>query len=117
MGSDYITTTPFYTLDAVDDELLAEILRCDLNEDWTSVLSEERVKERLESQGVICKSREDISWDNATILFTLSISLDSNKIPIKLGDLKIERDLVDFQRGRICFELFYEVDKICEKRK
>ena len=69
-GSDYITTTPFYTLDAVDDELLAEILRCDLNEDWTSVLSEERVKERLESQGVICKSREDISWDNATILFT-----------------------------------------------
>lgn len=88
MGSDYITTTPFYTLDAVDDELLAEILQCDLIQDWKSVLSQEKVKERLESQGVSCNSREDISWDNATILFTLSISLDSNKIPIKLGDLK-----------------------------
>ena len=88
MESDNISTTPFYTLDAIDDEIFALIIKSKENDNWKDILQNNSVKERLLSQGINAEGRNEISWDDATLLFTLGLKLDSNNIPIKLGDLK-----------------------------
>ena len=88
MESDNISTTPFYTLDAIDDEIFALIIKSKNSDDWKDILLNDSVKDRLTSQGMIALERNEISWDDATLLFTLGLKLDSNNIPIKLGELK-----------------------------
>lgn len=88
MESDNISTTPFYTLDAIDDEIFALIIKSKENDNWKDILQNNSVKDRLLSQGINAEGRNEISWDDATLLFTLGLKLDSNNIPIKLGDLK-----------------------------
>ena len=88
MESDNISTTPFYTLDAIDDEIFALIINSKKDDDWEKILQNDSVKDRLTSQGINALERNKISWDDATLLFTLGLKLDSNNIPIKLGDLK-----------------------------
>ena len=88
MESDNISTTPFYTLDAIDDEIFALIIKSKNSDDWKDILLNDSVKDRLTSQGINALERNEISWDDATLLFTLGLKLDSNNIPIKLGELK-----------------------------
>lgn len=88
MESDNISTTPFYTLDAIDDEIFALIVKSEKDEDWKEILQNNSIKDRLTSQGIIALERKEIRWDDATLLFTLGLKLDNNNIPIKLGDLK-----------------------------
>lgn len=88
MESDKISTTPFYTLDAIDDEIFALIIKSENDEDWKKILQNNSIKNRLTSQGIIALERNEINWDDATLLFTLGLKLDNNNIPIKLGDLK-----------------------------
>lgn len=88
MESDNISTTPFYTLDAIDDEIFALIVKSEKDEDWEEILQNNSIKDRLTSQGIIALERKEIRWDDATLLFTLGLKLDNNNIPIKLGDLK-----------------------------
>ena len=88
MESDNISTTPFYTLDAIDDEIFALIVKSEKDEDWKEILQNKSIKDRLTSQGIIALDRNEIRWDDATLLFTLGLKLDNNNIPIKLGDLK-----------------------------
>ena len=88
MESDNISTTPFYTLDAIDDEIFALIVKSEKDEDWKEILQNKSIKDRLTSQGIIALERNEIRWDDATLLFTLGLKLDNNNIPIKLGDLK-----------------------------
>lgn len=88
MESDNISTTPFYTLDAIDDEIFALIVKSETGEDWKEILQHNSIKDRLTSQGIIALERNEIRWDDATLLFTLGLKLDNNNIPIKLGDLK-----------------------------
>ncbi len=88
MESDNISTTPFYTLDAIDDEIFALIIKSKNSDDWKDILLNDSVKDRLTSQGINVLERNEINWDDATLLFTLGLKLDSNNIPIKLGDLK-----------------------------
>ena len=88
MESDNISTTPFYTLDAIDDEIFALIVKSEKDEDWKEILQNNSIKDRLTSQGIIALERNEIRWDDATLLFTLGLKLDNNNIPIKLGDLK-----------------------------
>lgn len=88
MESDNISTTPFYTLDAIDDEIFALIVKSEKDEDWKKILQNNSIKDRLTSQGIIALERNEIRWDDATLLFTLGLKLDNNNIPIKLGDLK-----------------------------
>ena len=88
MESDNISTTPFYTLDAIDDEIFALIVKSETDEDWKEILQHNSIKDRLTSQGIIALERNEIRWDDATLLFTLGLKLDNNNIPIKLGDLK-----------------------------
>ena len=88
MESDNISTTPFYTLDAIDDEIFALIVKSEKDEDWKEILQNNSIKNRLTSQGIIALERNEIRWDDATLLFTLGLKLDNNNIPIKLGDLK-----------------------------
>ena len=88
MESDNISTTPFYTLDAIDDEIFALIVKSEKDEDWKEILQNNSIKNRLTSQGINALERNEISWDDATLLFTLGLKLDNNNIPIKLGDLK-----------------------------
>jgi hypothetical protein len=88
LESDNISTTPFYTLDAIDDEIFTLIVKSEKDEDWKDILQNNSVKDRLSSQGINAEGRNEISWDDATLLFTLGLKLDNNNIPIKLGDLK-----------------------------
>ena len=88
MESDNISTTPFYTLDAIDDEIFALIVKSEKDDDWKEILQNNSIKDRLTSQGIIALERKEIKWDDATLLFTLGLKLDNNNIPIKLGDLK-----------------------------
>lgn len=88
MESDNISTTPFYTLDAIDDEIFALIVKSEKDEDWKEILQNNSIKDRLTSQGIIALERKEIRWDDATLLFTLGLKLDNNNIPVKLGDLK-----------------------------
>jgi len=88
LESDTIATTPFYTLDAIDDELFAMILNSGDDNSWKELLNLNSVKDRLSSQGITTSERSEITWDDATLLFTLGLKLDNNNIPIKLGDLK-----------------------------
>tara|TARA_B100000683_G_scaffold22485_1_gene21221 strand:- start:2275 stop:2919 length:645 start_codon:yes stop_codon:yes gene_type:complete len=88
LESDNISTTPFYTLDAIDDEIFALIVKSEKDEDWKEILQNNSIKDRLTSQGIIALERNEIRWDDATLLFTLGLKLDNNNIPIKLGDLK-----------------------------
>ncbi|MGB0265746.1 MAG: hypothetical protein ACPGAN_05630 [Candidatus Poseidoniaceae archaeon] len=45
MESDNISTTPFYTLDAIDDEIFALIIKSKKNDDWNDILQNNSVKE------------------------------------------------------------------------
>ena len=79
MESDNISTTPFYTLDAIDDEIFTLIVKSEKDEDWKEILQNNSIKDRLTSQGIIALERNEIRWDDATLLFTLGLKLRQKK--------------------------------------
>ena len=56
---------------------------------WKNIVEHPRIQERLKSQGIeLFESRNDIQWDDPTLLFTLTRMLDSDSIPMMLGEDK-----------------------------
>ena len=95
MTSNYASTTAFYTLDGCHASLVSEVFDALLlwNQNspdaWKNIIEHPRIQERLKSQGIdLFDARNDIQWDDPTLLFTLTRMLDSDAIPIMLGEDK-----------------------------
>ena len=95
MTSNNTSTTAFYTLDGCHANLVSEVFDAlllwnqNLPDAWKNIVEHSRIQERLKSQGIdLFKSRNDIQWDDPTLLFTLTRMLDSDSIPIMLGEDK-----------------------------
>ncbi|MBJ14815.1 MAG: hypothetical protein CMB70_05550 [Euryarchaeota archaeon] len=89
------TTTAFYTLDGCHATLVSDVFQSLLSwnqnshQEWSGVIEHPRIQERLRSQGIDqFDSRNDIQWDDPTLLFTLTRMLDSDSIPMMLGEDK-----------------------------
>ena len=89
------STTAFYTLDGCHASLVSDVFLALLSwnqnshQEWSNVIEHPRIQERLKSQGIdVFQTRDDIQWDNPTLLFTLTRMLDSDSIPIMLGEDK-----------------------------
>ena len=88
-------TTAFYTLDGCHASLVSDVFHALLSWNqnshggWSDVIEHPRIQERLKSQGIVqFESRDDIQWDDPTLLFTLTRMLDADSIPIMLGEDK-----------------------------
>ena len=95
MTSNNVSTTAFYTLDGCHANLVSEVFEALLlwNQNTPdarkNIVEHPRIQERLKSQGIDqFESRNDIQWDDPTLLFTLTRMLDSDSIPIMLGEDK-----------------------------
>ena len=95
MTSNNVSTTAFYTLDGCHANLVSEVFEALLlwNQNtpdaWKNIVEHPRLQARLKSQGIDqFESRNDIQWDDPTLLFTLTRMLDSDSIPIMLGEDK-----------------------------
>jgi len=95
MTSNNASTTAFYTLDGCHANLVTEVFDAllswnqDILDAWKNIVEHPRIQERLKSQGIDqFESRNDIQWDDPTLLFTLTRMLDSDSIPIMLGEDK-----------------------------
>ncbi|MDP6224603.1 MAG: hypothetical protein QGF34_06050 [Candidatus Poseidoniaceae archaeon] len=89
------STTAFYTLDGCHASLVSDVFLALLSwnqnshQAWSNVIEHPRIQERLKSQGIdVFQTRDDIQWDDPTLLFTLTRMLDSDSIPIMLGEDK-----------------------------
>ena len=89
------STTAFYTLDGCHANLVSEVFDALLSwhqnshDAWKNIVKHPRIQERLKSQGINqFASRNDIQWDDPTLLFTLTRMLDSDSIPMMLGENK-----------------------------
>ena len=89
------STTAFYTLDGCHASLVSDVFLALLSwnqnshQEWSNVIEHPRIQERLKSQGIdVFQTRDDIQWDDPTLLFTLTRMLDSDSIPIMLGEDK-----------------------------
>ena len=89
------STTAFYTLDGCHASLVSDVFLALLSwnknshHEWSNVIEHPRIQERLKSQGIdVFQTRDDIQWDDPTLLFTLTRMLDSDSIPIMLGEDK-----------------------------
>ena len=88
------STTSFFTLDACNGEIAEKIIstlsKSDdlLNDEWSRLVAEnDEINNRIRSQGIDNPgSRTSISWDDAMILFTCSIEVNSQQRPIPLGE-------------------------------
>ena len=94
------TTTAFYTLHSCDGDIamaISEILRLgteEKNEEWQLLLeSRPSLKSRLSDQGLAEPfALEQITWDDAMLLFLCSINIDEEGKPMAIGEsLKRER--------------------------
>ena len=107
MESDNISTTPFYTLDAIDDEIFALIVKSKKDEDWKEILQNNSIKDRLTSQGIIALERNEISWDDATLLFTLGIETRQQQYSDKTRGFEKQGEIWKISKYRwLSFELF-----------
>ena len=87
-------TTSFYTLDACDGVLATQIMKVlslnekKLQDSWKQLVSENsNMEARLRSQGIENpESRKSIEWDDAVLLFTCSLEINSQGRPIQLGE-------------------------------
>ena len=89
------STTAFYTLDGCHASLVSDVFLAlsswnqNSHQEWSNVIKHPRIQERLKSQGIdVFQTRDDIQWDDPTLLFTLTRMLDSDSIPIMLGEDK-----------------------------
>jgi len=89
------STTAFYTLDGCHASLVSDVFLALLSwnqnshQAWSNVIEHPRIQERLKSQGIdVFQTRDDIQWDDPTLFFTLTRMLDSDSIPIMLGEDK-----------------------------
>ena len=84
------TTTAFYTLHSCDGDIamvISEILRLgteEKNEEWQLLLeSRPSLKSRLSDQGLAEPfALEQITWDDAMLLFLCSINIDEEGKPM-----------------------------------
>ena len=89
------STTAFYTLDGCHAVLVLDVFDAltswieNSHTKWSSVCKHPRIQERFRTQGVDDYFlRDDIHWDDPTLLFTLTRMLDSDGLPIMLGEDK-----------------------------
>ena len=88
-------TTAFYTLDGCHSGLILEVFKTLISasdgssDDWQILCEHPRIQERLRTQGIDAfDTRSMISWDDPTMLFTLTRMLDQDNLPIMLGEDK-----------------------------
>ncbi|MGB1521663.1 MAG: hypothetical protein ACPG9D_00940 [Candidatus Poseidoniaceae archaeon] len=89
------STTAFYTLDGCHSGLVSVVfdalvsIQKGSNEQWEIVCEHPRIQERFRTQGIDeFEPRSMISWDDPTLLFTLTRMLDGDNLPIMLGEDK-----------------------------
>ena len=89
------STTAFYTLDGCHSGLVSAVFDALVSnqqgssDKWKIVCEHPRIKERFRTQGIDeFETRSLISWDDPTLLFTLTRMLDGDNLPIMLGEDK-----------------------------
>lgn len=89
------STTAFYTLDGCVSENLDETfqalfeVRKGNNQLWQNLVAREGIYTRLRDQGLEdLENRDEIPWDDATLLFTSVRMLNRDSTPIMLGENK-----------------------------
>lgn len=89
------STTAFYTLDGCVSENLDETFQALLevrkgnNQFWQNLVAREGIYTRLRNQGLEdLENRDEIPWDDATLLFTSVRMLNRDSTPIMLGENK-----------------------------
>ena len=89
------STTAFYTLDGCVSENLDETFQALLevrkgnNQFWQNLVAREGIYTRLRDQGLEdIENRDEIPWDDATLLFTSVRMLNRDSTPIMLGENK-----------------------------
>ncbi len=88
------STTSFFTLDACNGEIAEKIFTTlsktgkELESDWEKIVNnDQNLESRLRSQGIDEPSkRSTIPWDDAMILFTCSVEINSQNLPLPLGE-------------------------------
>ena len=87
-------TPPFITLDACDGDLAEAVLTAieahtnGNTEEWTKLVKKNNaLQSRLMQQGIDQpENRENISWDDSTLLFTLCLELSNDGKPLVFAD-------------------------------
>ena len=89
------STTAFYTLDGCHSELVSDVFEAltawqnDSKKPWQTISQHSRIQERFRTQGLDeYDERNDILWDDPTVLFTLTRMLNEDGLPIMLGEDK-----------------------------
>lgn len=88
------STSPFYTLDAFNGDLAADVMMAveqasggDVVAWETLVAREQALTERLNEQGIEKPGEyNSIRWDHATLLFTACVELSADGRPLPLGE-------------------------------
>ena len=95
MQSNHQSTTAFYTLDGCHSVLISEVFNALVSsqrgspEEWLKLCEHPKVQERFRTENIDAFGmRSDISWDDPTLLFTLTRMLDKDNLPIMLGEDK-----------------------------
>ena len=95
MKSNQQSTTAFYTLDGCHSSLILEVFNAlassqrGSSEEWNNLCEHPRIQERFRTQNIDqFETRSMISWDDPTVLFTLTRMLDGDRLPIMLGEDK-----------------------------
>tara|TARA_B100000459_G_scaffold98352_1_gene56075 strand:- start:2127 stop:2798 length:672 start_codon:yes stop_codon:yes gene_type:complete len=93
MNQNHDNTTAFYTLDGCHSGLVSDVFKALVssqkksNEEWTMMCEHPKIQERFRTQGIDdWNVRDAISWDDPTVLFTLTRMLDVDGVPIMLGE-------------------------------
>lgn len=89
------STTAFYTLDGCHSELVGNVFEAlsawqnNSKKPWQIICQHSRIQERFRTQGLDeYDERNDILWDDPTVLFTLTRMLNEDGLPIMLGEDK-----------------------------
>lgn len=92
MQPNYQSTTAFYTLDGCHSSIVADVFQALISNtqnsttEWEELCKNQRVQARFRTQGIDdWSSRNEIQWDDPTVLFTLSRMLNEDNLPIMLG--------------------------------
>jgi hypothetical protein len=95
MNQSNSSTTAFYTLDGCVSENLDETFQALLevrkgnSQLWKQLVKRDGIASRLRAQGLDeMEDRLQISWDDATLLFTAVRMLNRDSTPIMLGENK-----------------------------
>ncbi len=100
-------TSPFITLDACDGEraesVLSALEAC-MNgdtEQWTKLIkSDDALRNRFLDQGIENpEQRENIPWDDASVLFTSSVELSKEGTPLQVADALLREKIGRFPWG------------------